>query len=96
MTRTGKVTEDLSYYLKQPQSGKIWFSMEKHKVHPTLWIQATKDFKFTLNKDLISELSAATNRTNVMPWIIKEHQRSRDEIEPLHGLQTGSVVKHCT
>lgn len=37
MTRTGKVTEDLSYYLKQPQSGKIRFSMKKHKVHPTLW-----------------------------------------------------------
>lgn len=38
MTRTGKVTEDLNYYLKQPQSGKIRFSMEKHKVYPALWI----------------------------------------------------------
>lgn len=96
MSRTGKVTEDLNYYLKQPQSGKIRFSMEKHKVHPALWIQATKDLKFTLNKELISELSAATNRTNVMPWITKECQRSRDEIEPLHGLQIESIVKHCT
>lgn len=43
MIRTGKVTEDLNRHLKWSQSGSINFHIEKHRVHPTLWMQVTKD-----------------------------------------------------